>query len=169
MHRRAAAMVYTAQGKPFFLSGEECARTKPVEGSDEVSENSYNLSLYTNAFRYERDEKKDQLLTYYKGLIAFRKAHRGLRLTTAKEIRTKIRFLNYLPEKVVAFIIEDGRERLFVAYNASEQAVTLNLEDGENWQVFVDKTHAGTVPLREVKETVVVEGVSCLAATASVC
>lgn len=169
MNRLAAAMVFTAQGMPFFLSGEECARTKPVEGSDEVSENSYNLSLYTNAFRYERDEKKDQLLTYYKGLIAFRKAHRGLRLTTAKEIRTKIRFLNYLPEKVVAFIIEDGRERLFVAYNASEQAVTLNLEDGENWQVFVDKTHAGTVPLREVKETVVVEGVSCLAATASVC
>ena len=89
MNRLAAAMVFTAQGMPFFLSGEECARTKPVEGSDEVSENSYNLPLYTNAFRYERDDKKEELLKYYKGLIAFRKAHKGLRLNTAKDIRIR--------------------------------------------------------------------------------
>lgn len=169
MNRLAAAMVFTSQGMPFFLSGEECARTKPVEGGDQVSENSYNLPLYTNTFRYDRDEKKEQLLKYYQGLIAFRKAHKGLRLTTAKEIRTRIRFLVNLPEKVVAFTIEDGSERLFVAYNASESAVTLNLEEGENWQIFVDKTHAGVTPLGEVKDTVVVEGVSCLAATGSVC
>lgn len=169
MNRLAAAMVFTAQGMPFFLCGEECARTKPVEGSDEVSENSYNLPLYTNAFRYERDDKKEELLKYYKGLIAFRKAHKGLRLNTAKDIRNKIRFLNDLPEKVVAFTIEDETERLFVAYNASDSAVTLEFEEGENWQVFVDKDHAGVTPLRDVKDTVVVEGASCLAAIGSVC
>lgn len=169
MNRLAAAMVFTAQGTPFFLSGEECARTKPVAGSDEVSENSYNLPLFTNVFHYERTEEKEQLLNYYKGLIAFRKAHEGLRLTTAKDVRTKIHFMEFLPEKVVAFTIETGDERLFVAYNASNTDVTLELGEGENWQVFVDKNHAGITPLREAKNTVVVEGTSCLTATASVC
>ena len=104
-------MVFTSQGIPFFLGGEECARSKPIENSREVSDNSYNLSLYTNALRYERDEMKEQLLCYYKGLIAFRKAHKGLRLSTAEEVRTKLHFLENTPEKVVGFTLEEGTPR----------------------------------------------------------
>lgn len=169
INRLAAAMVFTSQGIPFFLGGEECARSKPIENSREVSDNSYNLSLYTNALRYERDEMKEQLLCYYKGLIAFRKAHKGLRLSTAEEVRTKLHFLENTPEKVVGFTLEEGKKCLLVVYNASEEKVSIELEGEEGWQVFVDKTRAGVLPLREITGTATVEGISCLVAIGSVC
>ena len=46
MNRLAAAMIFTAQGIPFFLSGEEYARTKPIEGTDEVSENMKKYFIF---------------------------------------------------------------------------------------------------------------------------
>jgi len=99
MNRLAAAMVFTAQGTPFFLSGEEFGRSKPVEDSDEVSENSFNLSLYTNAIRYQWERGREELQNYYRGLIAFRKQHRGLRFTTAEEVRNQICFTGGIAEE----------------------------------------------------------------------
>ena len=81
MNRLAAAMVFTAQGVPFFLSGEEFARTKPAGKNGEVSENSYNLPYETNVLRYDWNDEQKELQQYYRGLIAFRKAHKGLRMT----------------------------------------------------------------------------------------
>lgn len=60
MNRLAAAMVFTAQGVPFFLGGEEFARTKPAGKNGEISENSYNLPYETNVLRYDwSDGQKD--------------------------------------------------------------------------------------------------------------
>ena len=77
MNRLAAAIVFTSQGVPFFLNGEEFARTKPIPGTNKVSENSYNLTLEINGIRYEWTKEQEALQEYYKGLIAFRKARFG--------------------------------------------------------------------------------------------
>jgi pullulanase len=161
MNRLAAAMVFTAQGTPFLLSGEEFARTKPIERSDEVSENSYNLPLYTNALRYDWDEQQRALRDYYRGLIAFRKAHSGLRLATAEQVRTQIRFVDGLPGQVVAFTVKQAEETLFVVYNASGKLVRLALPEVGDWELFIDGKHAGTQALLTEKKTAAVSAVSC--------
>lgn len=162
MNRLAAAIVFTSQGVPFFLSGEEFARSKPVAGTDEVSENSYNLPFETNALRYDWTEEQKNLQQYYKGLIAFRKAHPGLRMAEAKAIRNHITFVDGLPEQVVAFTISQENETLFVAYNASGRKTTLSLPDEKEWKLYIDESRAGTALLGTCKETIELPALGCV-------
>ncbi len=167
MNRLCAAMVFTAQGIPFFLSGEEFARTKPIEGTNEVSENSYNLPLYTNSMKYDRLSEYSDLYTYYKGLIAFRKAHKGLRLATAKEVQKALHFIDSLPENVVAFTIKTETETLFVAYNANKKKVSVPLPEKGQWKLCIEGEKAGVEPLRTLtgkNSKVELQGISCLVA-----
>lgn len=165
MNRLCAAMVMTAQGIPFFLSGEEMGRSKPIEGSDKLSENSFNLPAYTNNIRYENRSEFADLFSYYKGLIAFRKMHEGLRLSKAEEIKQKIRFVENLKEKnVVAFTIDTEKEILFIAYNAKEDTIEMELPVDGMFQVYVKKDKAGTSCLESVAGSVRIDGISCLVA-----
>jgi pullulanase len=180
-NRLSAAIVFTSQGIPFFLSGEEIARTKPVEGSDKPSENSYNLPFFTNSIKYGRAKQFEELLQYYKGLIAFRKAHAGLRLRSAKEVAEKLKFVENVPENVVAFTVTTAGECIFVAYNANEEPVEVKIPEeteiqtkvstgangsGTIFQVYVEGSHAGTAALGSVCGSAVVAGISCLVAVA---
>lgn len=162
MNRLAAALVFTSQGVPFFLSGEEFARSKPVAGTGKVSDNSYNLPFETNALRYDWTENQKKLQQYYRGLIAFRKAHSGLRMREAKEIRNNITFVDGLPEQVVAFTICQEKETLFVAYNASGRKTTLSLPDEKDWKLYIDESRAGTVSLETCKETIELPALGCM-------
>lgn len=167
MNRLAATIVFTSQGIPFFLSGEEFARTKPIEGTDEVSENSYNLPIYTNKMDYDRLTQYKDLFEYYKGMIAFRKAHRGLRLATAEEVQKALHFTDGLPKNVVAFTVVTEEETLFVAYNANTEAVTIDLPSRAEWEICIDGDKASTEALRkltEEDEQVEIQAVSALVA-----
>lgn len=165
MNRLCAAMVMTAQGIPFFLSGEEMGRSKPIEGSEEPSENSFNLPPYTNNIRYENRSEFADLFSYYKGLIDFRKAHDGLRLCKAEDIKKRIRFVEDIAEKnVVAFTIDTEEEILFVAYNANEKAIEMKLPVEGMFQVYAENDKAGTSCLRSVAGYVRISAVSCFIA-----
>lgn len=167
MNRLGAGMIFTSQGIPFFLSGEEFARTKPIEGTDEVCENSYNMPFYTNVMRYDRLEKYSELNEYYKGIIAFRKAHEGLRLGTAEEVQKAVHFIDGLPKNVVAFTVTTDEETIFVAYNANKEAVTIDLPEAAVWNICIDNDKASKDALRtltEADKAVEVQGVACLVA-----
>lgn len=162
MNRLAAAMVFTAQGVPFFLSGEEFARTKPAGKNGEVSENSYNLPYETNVLRYDWSDGQKELQQYYRGLIAFRKAHKGLRMTDAEEIRQNILFMEMTSEQTVAFIIRQPEETLLVAYNASGRKETLLLPDDRTWTLYIDDLHAGTEPIGSVHSNMELPATGCV-------
>ena len=162
MNRLAAAMVFTAQGVPFFLSGEEFARTKPVGENGEVSENSYNLPYETNVLRYDWNDEQKELQQYYRGLIAFRKAHKGLRMTDAEEIRKNILFMEMTSEQTVAFTIRQPEETLLVAYNASGRKETLLLPDDRTWTLYIDDLHAGTEPIGSVHSNMELPATGCV-------
>ena len=166
MNRLAASIVFTSQGIPFFLSGEEFARTKPVKGSDELSENSYNLPLYTNGMKYDRLEQYHDLYEFYRGLIAFRKAKPMLRFALAEEVQEALTFIDGLPKNVVAFTIKKGQETLLIAYNANKESVTITAPIAAKWQVYIDGDSASATPLRTMtKENsqLEIQGISCLA------
>lgn len=162
MNRLAAAMVFTAQGVPFFLSGEEFARTKPAGKNGEVSENSYNLPYETNVLRYDWNDEQKELQQYYRGLIAFRKAHKGLRMTDAEEIRQNILFMEMTSEQIVAFTIRQPEETLLVAYNASGRKETLLLPDDRTWTLYIDDLHAGTEPIGSVHSNMELPATGCV-------
>lgn len=162
MNRLAAAMVFTAQGVPFFLSGEEFARTKPAGKNGEVSENSYNLPYETNVLRYDWNDEQKELQQYYRGLIAFRKAHKGLRMTDAEEIRKNILFMEMTSEQTVAFTIRQPEETLLVAYNASGRKETLLLPDDRTWTLYIDDLHAGTEPIGSAHSNMELPATGCV-------
>ena len=160
MNLLSASIVYTAQGIPFMLSGEELLRSK--EGDD----NSYKSSDAINSIKW--DDMNTDVVDYYKGLIEFRKTHAGLRMTTGGEVEDNLVFLENLPEKVIAYTVSGDAngeisDELLIIYNANETTVDIDIPAGE-WKVCIEGTQAGTEVLRTVSGgKVTVEPISCLA------
>ena len=161
MNKLAAVIVFTAQGMPFFLEGEEFARTKPVEGSDKPCENSYNMPLYTNSLKYDELTVNKDLYQYYKGIIALRKAFKEFRLTTREEVIEKIHFLED-KDGVVAFTIKGDKE-ILVIYNANKEATSMELPQGE-WEVYLDHETAGDTPRYKKSQKITINALSALVA-----
>ena len=165
MNKLAAAIIQTCQGIPFMQAGEEILRSKPALNGG-FDSNSYKSSDYTNALRWNRLDQYSDVYEYYKGLIAFRKEHSALRLTTTKEISDNLSFVSDLPANVVAYTIENSpngemAEALFVVYNANREAIEIALPEGE-WDVYVNDVQAGTKPIESVSGSVSVSAISAM-------
>lgn len=163
MNKLAAAILFTAQGIPFFLHGEEFARTKISEADGAPVENSYCSPLSVNAIDYDRAEQFSDLKAYYKGLIALRRAHKSFYLDTVDEIKKSIHFMDDMPDGVVAYTIDNDTEKVFVAYNAGKNKITIKLADAL-WEVLADEASAGDKALYTIKDQAIIPGVSCLVA-----
>ncbi len=167
MNKLSAAIIYTSQGVPFMLSGEEMLRSKPIEGEEEsYSHNSYNLSDYTNSIKWDtlNEAKNSDMNEYYKGLIAFRKEHGALRMTTTEEIQNNLHFLETEQKNVVAYTIanspnEETAENIMVIYNANPDAIDIALPDGK-WDICINGERAGIEAIQTVEGTVSVDGIS---------
>ncbi len=163
MNKLAASILFTAQGIPFFLHGEEFARTKISEADGAPVENSYCSPLSVNAIDYDRAEQFAELRAYYKGLIALRRAHKAFYLDTVDEIKKSVHFLDDMPDGVVAYTIDTDTQKLFVAYNAGKNKITIKLSDAL-WEVLADESAAGDKALYTIKDQAVIPAVSCLVA-----
>lgn len=135
-YKMAAAVCFTCQGRIFFLGGEEGARTKYGD------ENSYVSSPEINRIDWQRIYEYEDILSYYKGLIAFRKQMSGLtdksesaykRVVEKKVVRPGIvRFCLYNNPG-------DRWENLLICYNSTEKEELLKLPEG-SWELLVDGT-----------------------------
>ena len=149
MNNLAAAVYMTAQGTPFMQAGEEMLRTKQREDGT-FDSNSYSSGDEINCLKWSdlEDESHAQVFEYYKGLIAFRKAHGALRLTTAEDVAAAVAPVTGLDANVVAFDIQGDRggetaDELFVIFNANETQTTVTLPEG-SWNVYINGEKAGT-------------------------
>ncbi len=143
-NRLSAAIIQTALGVPFMQAGEEMLRQKKnADGS--YNENSYNASDEVNNLKWNlltKTSDQYKMMQYYKGLIAFRKAHPTLRSATATGIVSgKIE-----SDALVAFTMKSGTEELFVVYNANTTAKEVTLPAG-SFDLYINGTTAGTMPL----------------------
>ena len=167
MNNLAAAIYLTAQGIPFMQAGEEMLRTKPnADGT--LNENSYNASDAVNSLKWSTLEDAEywNVYEYYKGLIAFRKAHAALRLTNAADVQANVTALSGLPAQVVAFQIGGGvngetSEGMFVIFNASAEPQEITLPEGA-WDVCVNAEKAGTEALATISGKATVEPISAM-------
>ena len=70
-------------------------RSKPNEKSESgFDENSYCSPDATNSIKWDNKGNVIDTYEYYKGLIAFRKAHSALRMTTATDIQNTLTFMS---------------------------------------------------------------------------
>ncbi len=124
----AQTAVFTSQGIPFMLSGEELLRDKKGVHNSFESPDSINRLDWTNLKRYP------EVFTYYKNLIALRKHHPAFRLGSADKVRRHLEFLD-APESVVAFQLKDLTDidtwsRIVVIINASSESQKIRIPKG---------------------------------------
>ena len=126
----AQTAVFTSQGVPFILSGEEMLRDK------KGVHNSFNAPDSINHLDWNNLKKYPQVFDYYKGLIRFRKAHPAFRLGKAGLVRDKLRFLS-APAHCVAYCISNrnvpGEEwnNTIVILNAGKETAKVAVPGGK--------------------------------------
>ena len=121
----AQTAVFTSQGVPFMLAGEELLRTKQGVHNSFESPDSINQIDWANKERYP------EVFDYYSRLIALRKNHPAFRLASADLVRKHLEFLE-APDGVVAFRLKDHAggdswDNIIVILNAcaTEQKITV--------------------------------------------
>lgn len=157
MNKLAAAMNFTSQGVPLFLSGEEFLRTKNGDHNSYKSSDSVNLMDWSLV-----DDNKD-VVEYYKGLIAFRKKHAGLRMTSLQDINKNFKYIAST-NNVIAYTINgknagDISDNILVAFNPNSSQQTLTLPAGK-WEVCINGEKAGNVSLATVSGTLKMDAYS---------
>lgn len=170
MNKLGSAIVFTSQGIPFLQAGEEMLRSKPsatTEGG--FDSNSYCSPDSTNSIKWDNKGNVSDVYEYYKGLIAFRKAHGALRMPVTEQVQAHLTFLDDMPKNVVAYTITgspngESAETLFVVYNANKEDVSIALPEG-SWDIFVNGEKAGTEVLGTAENTVTVAGISAMVLT----
>lgn len=121
----AQTTVFTSQGVPFMLAGEEMLRTKKGVHNSFESPDSINKIDWQNLQRYP------QVFEYYKNLIQLRKHHPAFRLGSADLVRKHLEFLD-TPDGVVAFRLKNyaGRDdwrNIVVVLNATNTTATMSV------------------------------------------
>lgn len=154
-NKMAAAVYFTCQGRIFFLAGEEGARTKLGDG------NSYASGAKLNRIDWKRIYEYEDILSYYQGLIAFRKRMPGL-FDKSEYASKRIFGEKVIMENLVQFYvdnredkkeIEDKKETesiknreieennlwdtLAIWYNSTRKEQKLELPEGI-WEILVD-------------------------------
>ncbi|MBQ9223611.1 MAG: type I pullulanase [Prevotella sp.] len=150
----AQTAVFTSQGVPFMLSGEEMLRDKKGVHNSFESPDSVNL------LPWERLKEYPQVFEYYKDLIQLRRNHPAFRLGDAHLVRKHLEFLD-APAGVVAFRLKDyaGRDdwrNIIVILNGNKEQVsvpvpkgmyTIVCKDGKIDEQSTNKTFGRKIPV----------------------
>lgn len=163
----AQTAVFTSQGVPFILSGEEMLRDK------KGVHNSYNSPDSINHLDWNNLQRYPQLFTYYKNLIQLRKNHPAFRLATGDKVRQHLEFLPAVNSKdvkqdcLVGFLLKDLQgidawKTIVVIYNFNKEAKEMAIPEG-NYTIACCNGAIDEVGLGEVSgKEVLVDGQSAL-------
>lgn len=143
----AQTAVFTSQGVPFMLSGEEMLRDKKGVHNSYISPDSINQLPWDNMQKYP------QVFAYYQGLIALRKAHPAFRLGSAELVRKHLEFLP-VGEGLVAFRLKDNAggdawRDIYVVLNANKYACMVDVPE----DAYTSVVAAGKVNLDGIRST----------------
>lgn len=166
MNRLCAAIVFTSQGVPFIQAGEEFLRSKPLPEKKGFAENSYNMPDAVNSIKWDNIHEYPDMIAYYKGLMALRKAHPVFRMQSEAEMTQNLCFLSDTPENVVAYLLkgkgaDDTPENILVIFNGNDEEILYNLPEGK-WKIMVDDKTVGADGKKNISEKADVEPLSAL-------
>jgi len=165
MNNLAAAFCILSQGVPFMLSGEELLRSKPGKKGG-FDHNSYRSPDRINSIKWEDLDKPEyrEAVEFYRGLIAFRKAHPALRLSSRTEVKKRVRRLPVDNARTASFFLDDADQEIFAIFNADTQEAWVDLPAGV-WDIQIQGSKAGTVSLGTASGRIAVSPISALVLT----
>ena len=125
----AQTAVFTSQGVPFMLAGEEMLRDK------KGVHNSFASPDSINEFNWDNLKQYPQVFEYYSNLIKLRRNHPAFRLGTAEAVREHLEFIS-TDDCLVAFRLKnlegiDSWKDIIVVLNANKEAKTIAIPEGE--------------------------------------
>lgn len=125
----AQTAVFTSQGVPFILAGEEMLRDK------KGVHNSYNSPDSINVLDWDNLKRYPQVFDYYRGLMELRRNHPAFRLADADLVRRHLEFID-TPENVVAFRLKDNAggdawKNIIVILNSTKTAQKVSVPNGK--------------------------------------
>ena len=124
----AQTAVFTSQGIPFILSGEEVLRDK------KGVHNSYNSPDSINRIDWTRKDTHPEVFDYYRRLIQLRNDHPAFRLLDADLVRKHLEFLP-ADDCIVAFRLKDHAggdawKDIIVVLNGNDHATCVSIPAG---------------------------------------
>ena len=132
----AQTAVFTSQGVPFMLAGEEMLRDKKGVHNSFESPDSVNRLDWKNLERYP------QVFSYYKNLITLRRNHPAFRLGTADLVRKHLEFI-IQGDCLVGFALKDHAggdmwQNILVIFNGNRDPQTVTIPKGNYTVVCCD-------------------------------
>ena len=125
----AQTAVFTSQGVPFMLAGEEMLRDK------KGVHNSFASPDSINEFNWDNLKQYPQVFEYYSNLIKLRRNHPAFRLGKAEAVREHLEFIA-TDDCLVAFRLKnlegiDSWKDIIVVLNANKETKTIAIPEGE--------------------------------------
>ncbi len=151
LNKLAALFLFTAQGPVMIHEGQEFARSKVIAQTDvpdkhigRIDHNSYEKDNETNYINYAHAKLNAELVDYYKGLIALRKANPIF----SSAPKSAVKFIDAKDTLVVAFKLDkqvynasaekqSEHDFLVVMNGHARKSVDFLLPDGE-WQIIAN-------------------------------
>ncbi len=129
MHKLANTIVMTSQGIPFLHAGVEMKRTKDGD------HNSYKSPDSVNQINWELKSENQELVQYYKDLIALRKNHPAFRIMTNEMVQKSLNFIDQKDEQLIVYELKDANgddwKHIVLIFNGSDKEKEINLPEGE--------------------------------------
>ncbi len=132
-NRLAAAILFCCQGRLFIHAGEEFGRTKGG------IKNSYRSSAEINRLDWNQAWKNQDLVDYYRGLIALRMRLPGLHDKTAAAKNRVLWSKDIAPNCAEVCLDNKGGcwDQIFMVFNCADTSHTVDLPGGA-WQLLAD-------------------------------
>lgn len=152
MDKLAAGIVLTSQGIPFLHAGDEFLRSK------NLNRNSYNSNdPLVNPMDWSLKTKHKDVCSFYKGMIALRRAHAAFRMTNKAQVDGALEFLAAAPGNVVEYILKnhangDSWKTILVIYNGTKEPRDLAVIG--DWSIVANDKSAGTGTLEMAKNRI---------------
>lgn len=167
MNNLSAAIYMTAQGIPFMQAGEEMLRSKQKSDGG-FDENSYSSPDSVNSLKWDNLNEEEYLnvYNYYKGLIAFRKAHPALHMTNAEDVAANLSTVEGTDSGVVALEMKggangDSAKGMFFIFNSNNEEKKISLPEG-SWDVYINGEKAGTEVIETLSGTATAAPISAM-------
>jgi pullulanase len=133
MARLAMGIIFTSQGVPFMLGGEEMLRTKGG-----VSD-SYRSPDELNKIEWKRKIRYAAMVDFTKKCIELRRNHPAFRMPDADLIRKNLRFFGKYQPGTISYELAnhangDSWKRIIVLLNGNNYSVEMEIPS-ENWLI----------------------------------
>lgn len=165
LNKLGALFLLTSQGITMIHSGQEFARSKVIETSNNIDDkekgqldhNSYNKDNSTNYINFDYAKLNSDLIEYYKGLIKLRKENVEFR-------RAKIDNIHFFDELKnsfsIGYSVKIHKTEFIVLMNADQNSSELFSLPNGDWDILVNADKAGVDVIQSISGNVEIPPIS---------